>query len=107
MYYENLASFIKSKGLKQKEFAEISGLNPNMVSKYLNGSSDISGEIVMKISKAFPDLDLNKIFAEVSENGDLVEEPSESYNFNVIDELVIVQKKLDKIREELARKSHG
>jgi len=105
MYYDKLGLFIKSKGLKQKEFAEILGYSPNMVSKYLNGSSDISGEFVMKLSKAFPEVDLNEIFSNQTDNVDLVEEPIESYNFNVIKEIEEIEKKLSRVKSELAKKN--
>lgn len=101
MYYERLARFVKSKGLKQKEFAEIMGISANMSSRYLSGSADISGEFIVKLSKAFPEMDLNNIFASESESGTMVQEPTESYNYNVIKEIEEIEKRLSKVKAEL------
>ena len=106
MYYERLSKFVKTKGLKQKEFAEMMGTSANMISRYLNGTADFSAEFIMKLSQNFPDINLNEIFANDSEVVNMVNEPEESYNYNVINEIEKIENQLSKLKEEVKKKNN-
>jgi len=101
MYYKKLNLYFKSKGLKQKEVADIMEHNPTMISRYLNGTSDFSADFIRKLTEKFPDIDLNEIFSVKSNSSMLLEEPGESYNFNVVKEIEEVEKRLSRIKSEL------
>lgn len=105
MYYKKLLEFIKIKDLTQKEFAERLGLSANMMSRYLKGDVWMPAEFFMNITKVFPELNLNELFSEEEENLNVMEEPSEGYNYNAINEIEEIEKRLTRLKEEVAKKN--
>lgn len=109
MYYDKLHLFFKSKGLKQKEIAEILDYSPAMISRYLKGSDKINADFIVILLKKFPEIDLQYIFNDDVEKKSMVSEPSEDYGIkeeNVVDELELIEKKLSNIRKVLAQSCH-
>lgn len=109
-YEKKLAYYFKNRGLKQKELANLLGVAPTMISRYLSGTSVFPPEFLVAILKNFPDIDLQYIFTEhdlIEENE--LNEPTSSYGLNKKDielELLIIEQKINKIRGLLTQKSH-
>lgn len=57
-----LKKYLAKKGLKQNAVAQKLGESPSYMNKVLNGKSNFSHEFLLKIVRAFPDLDLNWLF---------------------------------------------
>ena len=73
---EKLKELYKEKGLSQADFAEAIDESISHINKVVNGHRNISGEMLQKIIKFFPLLDLNWFLKEditlrsmVSEDG--------------------------------------
>lgn len=102
MYNEKLSKFFKAKGLKQKEVGEILGFSPAMIGRYLHGTANIGSEFIISLSKNFPDVDLNDLFAP--ENGqNMVNEPGAVYEKrNILHDLEEIEGRIHNIRVRLA-----
>ncbi|MBZ4033619.1 helix-turn-helix domain-containing protein [Flavobacterium sp. 17A] len=102
MYNEKLSKFFKAKGLKQKEVGEILGFSPAMIGRYLHGTANIGSEFIISLSKNFPDVDLNDLFAPekgqnmVNETGALYEKR------NILNDLEEIEGRIHNIRLRLA-----
>ena len=106
-YNEKLRLFIKSKGLSQRELSDILGYAPAMISRYLSGESKFGPDFIMALVKAFPDVDLKKIFSNEKKN--VISEPKPFYGLSedTLDkELKIIGKKIENVREYLAQKKN-
>jgi transcriptional regulator with XRE-family HTH domain len=109
MYNEKLQLFFKEKGLKQYEIGEILGYSPTMIGRYLKGSDKINADFIIKMVKAFPDIDLQYIFSE-EETTNSTQEPKPFYGLNEMNiekELEIIGKKVENVREYLAMKKNN
>jgi transcriptional regulator with XRE-family HTH domain len=109
MYYDKLHLFFKSKGLKQKEIAEILDYSPAMISRYLKGSDKINADFITILLKKFPEIDLQYIFSDEKANPSIVQEPIQDYGMkeeNIIEELDLIERKLSSIRKVLAQNCH-
>lgn len=109
MYYDKLHLFFKSKGLKQKEIAEILDYSPAMISRYLKGSDKINADFITILLKKFPEIDLQYIFSDQEQDTPIAAEPVPNYGVkeeDVIKELEIIEKKISSIRNVLAQSCH-
>lgn len=108
MYNEKLNLFFKSKGLKQKEVAEITGYSPNMISRYLEGKVKFNTDFIEVLVKEFPEIDLQYIFGNDANKLPMVQEEASVYNKqeDVINDIEIIERKLQNIKQFLTQKSH-
>lgn len=108
MYSEKLMSYFKKKNLKQNEVAELLGYSPTMIGRYLKGSDAFKPDFLEKLVKHFPDIDLQYIFTEDSTTDNVASEPQAAYKKeeDIIDELELIQEKIEDIKKYLAQKSH-
>lgn len=104
MYNEKLSKFFKAKGLKQKEVGAILGFSPAMIGRYLHGTANIGSEFIISLSKNFPDVDLNDLFApEIGQN--MVNEGGAVYEKrNILNDLEEIEGRIHNIRLRLAEK---
>lgn len=103
MYYEKLSSFFKSKKLKQKEVGAILGFSPAMIGRYLNGTAGISSDFLLRLSKNFPELDLNDVFTTDDVNA--VNDPSERYHkTTILSDIGEIEMQLQRIKEKVIQK---
>jgi transcriptional regulator with XRE-family HTH domain len=109
-YNEKLHVFFKSKDLSQKNVAETLGFSPAMISRYLSGVSVFPPEFLTSLIKHFPDIDLRYVFMEDAvEEMVTINEPDAPYNPNdkeVVNELQLIEDKIARIKNVLARKCH-
>ena len=95
---EKIEVVIKQKGLSQRKFAELIGLNHISFNRNMK-SNNITGEIVKALIEHLQDVDLNWLFKN-EDNGTLeLNEPGEEYG----NEKVIKINQALKILEELKR----
>lgn len=109
-YNDKLRLFFKSKDLSQTKSAEIMGVSPAMMGRYLKGSDNFSPEFICTLVKEFPDIDLRYIFSEEEENLQMVSEPCEDYNIkeeDIVNELKVIEQKISSIRNVLAQNRHN
>lgn len=104
MYNEKLARFFKSKGLKQKEVGQIMGFSAVMVGRYLNRTANIGPEFLMSLSRNFPEVDLNDLFAAESGDPQAFNEPNEKYQTTVLTDIGEIEVRLKMIKEKLSPK---
>ncbi|MBS7254810.1 helix-turn-helix domain-containing protein [Flavobacterium branchiicola] len=104
-YNEKLSTFFRAKGLKQKEVGEILGFSPAMIGRYFHGTASIGSEFLLSLSRNFPDVDLNDMFAP--ENGqDTLNEPAAVYEKkNILNDLQEIEERIHKIRVQLENKN--
>lgn len=104
MYNEKLSKFFKAKGLKQKEVGAILGFSPAMIGRYLHGTASIGSEFILSLSKNFPDVDLNDLFApEIEEN--MIRETGAVYEKqNILNDLEEIEGRIHTIRKKLSEK---
>ncbi len=69
-----LKEVLKDKKLKQNQFAKEIDENLTQLNKVLNDQRPISIEMLTKVAKRFPDLDINWLFREDAERRRLVNE---------------------------------
>lgn len=108
MYNEKLRLFFKSKGLKQKEAADLLGVSASSLGKYLMGTDNFKPEFITDLIRVFPDIDLQYIFME-GEPLNIANEPGENYGskpYDVDSELRIIAEKAAEIRNYLAQNCH-
>ncbi|MCR4031259.1 MULTISPECIES: helix-turn-helix transcriptional regulator [Flavobacterium] len=104
MYNEKLSKFFKAKGLKQKEVGEILGFSPAMIGRYLHGTANIGSEFILSLSKNFPDVDLNDLFAP-EDGQNMVNEAGAVYEKqNMLNDLEDIEDRIHNIRLKLAEK---
>ncbi|SFD16347.1 Helix-turn-helix [Flavobacterium phragmitis] len=104
MYNEKLSKFFKAKGLKQKEVGEILGFSPAMIGRYLHGTASIGSEFILSLSKNFPDVDLNDLFAP-EDGQSMVNEAGAVYEKqNMLNDLEEIEGRIHNIRLRLAEK---
>ncbi|RUT70032.1 XRE family transcriptional regulator [Flavobacterium cupreum] len=103
MYNVKLARFFKAKGLKQKEVGLIMGFSEAMVGRYLNRTAKMSPEFLMSLSRNFPEVDLNDLFA--ADNGDpnTLNEPHEKYHTTVLSDIGEIEARLQIIKKKLSQ----
>jgi transcriptional regulator with XRE-family HTH domain len=104
-YDEKLRIFFKNKGLTQKKVSEEIGIAPAMISRYINGVSVFPADFLISLVKHYPDIDLQYIFTEEEQNTSVVNEQLEHYgfaDFNVIEELQLIEDKIAKVRAVLS-----
>ncbi|WP_026730172.1 helix-turn-helix domain-containing protein [Flavobacterium denitrificans] len=104
MYYEKLADYFKSKGLKQKEIAKILGISEQMTGRYLKGKDNMSSDLIQLIVQKFPEINLQYIFSNSEDDITCLAEPEIEAYFNVDLELKKIEEKIVLIRTHLARK---
>ncbi|UPZ15288.1 helix-turn-helix domain-containing protein [Flavobacterium humidisoli] len=103
MYHEKLSKFFRDKGLKQKEVGAILGFSPAMIGRYLHGTANIGSEFILSLSKNFPDVDLNDLFAPDEQN--LVNEAGAVYEKQtILKDLQEIEVRIHDIRLRLANK---
>ncbi|WP_427874596.1 helix-turn-helix domain-containing protein [Flavobacterium sp. MMS24-S5] len=103
MYHEKLSKFFRDKGLKQKEVGAILGFSPAMIGRYLHGTANIGSEFILSLSKNFPDVDLNDLFAPDGQN--LVNEAGAVYEKQtILNDLQEIEGRIHDIRLRLANK---
>ncbi|WP_433832230.1 helix-turn-helix domain-containing protein [Flavobacterium anhuiense] len=103
MYHEKLSKFFKDKGLKQKEVGAILGFSPAMIGRYLHGTANIGSEFILSLSKNFPDVDLNDLFAPDEQN--MVKEAGAVYERQtILNDLEEIEGRIHTIRLRLADK---
>lgn len=107
MYNEKLGRFFKSKGLKQKEVAEMLGVSPAMMGRYIHGTANIGSEFLIGLRKNFPELDLNYIFTnENSEELNLLNDPRDLYEkTNILNDLADIENRIHEIRLKVEDKN--
>jgi len=76
---KKLKKVLKEKKLKQYEFALAIDENITQVNKVLNDQRFISYEMLDKIMKFFPDLDMNWLLREDASQRNFVNETEEAY----------------------------
>ncbi len=104
MYNEKLSKFFKAKGLKQKEVGKILGFSPAMIGRYLHGTANIGSEFILSLSKNFPDVDLNDLFAP-EDGQNMVNEAEVIYEKqNMLQDLEEIEHRIHTIRLKLAEK---
>lgn len=74
-----LKKVLKDKKLKQKEFASAIDENLTQLNKVLNDQRPISIEMLTKVVKYFPDLDINWLVREDAERRHFANESSPEY----------------------------
>lgn len=104
MYNEKLSKFFKAKGLKQKEVGEILGFSPAMIGRYLHGTANIGSEFIISLSKNFPDVDLNDLFAPENEQSMVSEAGAVYEKQNILSDLEEIEGRIHTIRLRLAEK---
>ena len=103
MYHEKLSKFFRDKGLKQKEVGAILGFSSAMIGRYLHGTANIGSEFILSLSKNFPDVDLNDLFAPDEQN--LVNEAGAVYEKQtILNDLQEIEGRIHDIRLRLANK---
>lgn len=103
MYHEKLSKFFKDKGLKQKQVGAILGFSPAMIGRYLHGTASIGSEFIISLSKNFPDVDLNDLFAPEEQN--MVSETGPVYEKRtILNDLQEIEGSIHNIRLRLADK---
>lgn len=108
MYNDKLRLFFKSKGLKQKEVAELLDVSASSLGRYLMGTDNFKPEFLTALIREFPEIDLRYIFGE-NYNTNMVKEMLPFYGLNddtIIKELEIIENKVANVREYLAQKCH-
>jgi len=73
---------LKKKGITQAAFAEMLGITPANVTRYLNGSTNFELRTLIEIERA---LGLTIIDRQVVPDEDLIPEISNTYNFTISD----------------------
>ncbi|KRD61502.1 hypothetical protein ASE40_08200 [Flavobacterium sp. Root935] len=104
MYNEKLSKFFKAKGLKQKEVGEILGFSPVMIGRYLHGTANIGSEFLISLSKNFPDVDLNDLFAPEKEQNMVNEDRAVYEKHDILNDLEEIEDRIHTIRLRLAEK---
>ncbi|WET02079.1 helix-turn-helix transcriptional regulator [Flavobacterium sp. YJ01] len=104
MYNEKLSKFFKAKGLKQKEVGAILGFSPAMIGRYLHGTANIGSEFIISLSKNFPDVDLNDLFAPEKEQNMINEAGAVYEKRNILNDLEEIEGRIHNIRLRLAEK---
>ncbi|MEP6932237.1 MAG: helix-turn-helix transcriptional regulator [Flavobacterium sp.] len=102
MYNEKLARFFKEKNLKQKEVGRILGFSGAMIGRYLHGTANIGPRFLISLSKNFPEVDLNDIFATQNVNPNALLEPNEKYHATVLTHIREIENRIQKIKEKLS-----
>lgn len=69
---ERMKEFLDKKGLSAKQFAELIDIQPSSVSHMLSGRNNPSVEVVQKMLRAFPDMDIHYFLTGVSKSGELL-----------------------------------
>jgi transcriptional regulator with XRE-family HTH domain len=109
MWYEKLNKFFKERKISNRQLSVTLGYSETMIGRYLKGRDNINAEFIGILIKNYPEINLQYMFsdsfAEGEEEVNLAQEQDESYNFNVIKEIEDVEKKLNRIKAELAKKS--
>lgn len=96
MYHEKLSKFFRDKGLKQKEVGAILGFSPAMIGRYLHGTASIGSDFIISLSKNFPDVDLNDLFAP--DEQDMVNEIGAVYEKqNILNDLQEIEVRIHNI----------
>ena len=106
-YNEKLRIFFKTSGLSQKEVADIMGISPSMMSRFLKGSDNFSSDFVAKLVKNFPQIDLQYIFSE-NENVE-ANEPEVNYpqkQLDAIKQIELIEEKIAVLKNYLAQNGH-
>lgn len=103
MYNVKLARFFKTKGLKQKEVGLIMGFSEAMVGRYLNRTAKMSPEFLMSLSRNFPEVDLNDLFAADNADPNAFNEPSEKYHTTVLSDIGEIEARLQMIKKKLSQ----
>lgn len=106
-YNEKLRIFFKTSGLSQKEVADIMGISPSMMSRFLKGSDNFSSDFVAKLLKNFPEIDLQYIFSE-NEN-EVFNEPEVNYQqkqLDAIKQIELIEEKIAVLKNYLAQNCH-
>ncbi|AXB58493.1 helix-turn-helix domain-containing protein [Flavobacterium fluviale] len=104
MYHEKLSKFFKDKGLKQKEVGQILGFSPAMIGRYLHGTANIGSEFIISLSKNFPDVDLNDLFAQQNEQNMVNETEAVYEKHDILNDLEDIEDRIHTIRLRLAEK---
>lgn len=100
---ESLKSFLKQKGLSQKQAGEILGYTPAMISRYLN-DLDWNWDFITSLSSNFPEIDWNAIIKGNIVGSNIVSEPGNIYEDK--GQLIIreIEQKLNELKSCLIRK---
>ena len=92
-FSKKIKAYFKGKGLTSKAVSEImDGYNTNMISRCIN-TDEISAAFLSNLIKYFPDVDLNYLLKDDTENN-LVQENSEKH-------ITRTQNLIEEIREKL------
>ena len=106
-YNEKLRIFFKTSGLSQKEVADIMGISPSMMSRFLKGSDNFSSDFVAKPLKNFPEIDLQYIFSESEDKQ--INEPDVNYpqkQLDAIKQIELIEEKIAVLKNYLAQNRH-
>lgn len=68
---------IKSRGITQKEFAELIDMHPSKLSDVLNGRRPLRLEFITACAKVFPEINLERLIQSVHEQPEVYERTSE------------------------------
>ena len=99
---EKIEVVIKQKGLSQRKFAELIGLNHISFNRNMK-SNNITGEIVKALIEHLQDVDLNWLFKN-EENGTLeLNEPGEQYGNEKVNKLNQALKILQELKGDLSQ----
>lgn len=99
---EKIEVVIKQKGLSQRKFAELIGLNHISFNRNMK-SNNITGEIVKALIEHLKDVDLNWLFKN-EENGTLeFNEPGEQYGNEKVNKLNQALKILQELKGDLSQ----
>jgi len=102
-FHEKLKQYLKTTGFSQKEVAKKIGYSDSMMSRYLK-SNKPNYEFLNALIKVFPDIDLNYLFKDDTE-----EHLAEGIGPHTKDEVVLIDEielRLHFLKEVLTQKRH-
>ena len=110
-YSEKIKSFLKVKGLNNRDLSNKLGKAEALVSRWVNAEKP-SLEFLLSMAKTFPDFDLNYILREqviYSELDNIEKEAAEEvhyYGKSAVDLIDEIEAKLGVLKEKVAQNSH-
>ena len=99
---EKIDFLMKEKGLNQKEFADLIGVNYIVFNRSYS-KNNFTGEITKSLIEKLPDVNYNWLFKDSEESVFVVNEPQEVYSDSKLNRITEAMLILDELKKELSQ----
>jgi transcriptional regulator with XRE-family HTH domain len=99
---EKIDFLMKEKGLNQKEFADLIGVNYVVFNRSYS-KNNFTGEITKSLIEKLPDVNYNWLFKDSEEFMFVVNEPQEVYGDSKLNRITKAMLILDELKKELSQ----